>query len=168
MMKVSDQGASINRYSVIPRTLIFIFDQAGKVLLLKGYKHKRLWSEKWNGLGGHVEQGEDIISSAKRELFEESGIKSADLLLCGLVSINTLNIPGIILFIFKSFNHNGTVCESCDGELAWFGLEELPQIPRVDDLEILIPKVMAFKEGDPIFYALSEPDQYGELKIRFT
>lgn len=167
-MKVSDQGALGNRYSVIPRTLIFIFDQAGKVLLLKGHKHKQIWSERWNGLGGHVEQGEDIKSSVIRELFEESGIVTADLLLCGIVSINTQTNPGIILFIFKSINYKGPVLESTEGELAWFGLEELPQIPRVDDLEILIPKVMAFKAGDPIFYVFSESDQAGEFKLQFA
>lgn len=166
-MKVSDQGALVNRYSVIQRTLIFIFDQAGKVLLLKGHKHKEIWSERWNGLGGHVEQGEDIISSARRELFEESGIVSADLLLCGIVSINTQTIPGIILFIFKSINYKGPVLESSEGELAWFGFEELPQIPRVDDLETLIPKVIVFKEGDPIFYVKGELDQSGEFQLQF-
>jgi 8-oxo-dGTP diphosphatase len=167
-MKVRDQGVLINRYSVIPRTLLFIFDQAGKVLLIKGDKHKHIWSEKWNGLGGHVEQGEIIISSAKRELYEESGLVSADLMLCGLVSINTQNIPGVLLFVFKSNNYNGPVCESIEGELAWFGLEELTQIPHVDDLELILLHVVAFNEGDPIFYALAESNESGELKIRFT
>lgn len=167
-MKVTDQGVLVNRYSVIPRTLIFIFDEAGKVLLIKGHKHKQVGSEIWNGLGGHVEKGEDIISSAKRELFEESGIVSDDLLLCGLVSINNLIIPGILLFIFKSNNYNGLVCESSEGELAWFGLEELTQIPHVDDLEFLLPHVIAFNVGDPIFYALAESNESGELRIRFA
>jgi len=158
----------MDRYSVIPRTLIFIFDQSGKVLLLKGHKHKHIWGEKWNGLGGHVEEGEDIISSARRELLEESGIDSVDLTLCGLLSINTQRNPGIVLFIFKSYDYIGDVCDSSEGELAWFEIKELSHIPCVDDLDILLLRVRVFGKGDPLFFAISESDQFGELKIRFS
>lgn len=167
-MKNHDQGTLIDRYSVIPRTLIFIFDQSGKVLLLRSHKHKQIWGEKWNGLGGHIEQGEDIISSARRELFEESGINSVDLSLCGLVSINIQKNPGIVLFIFKSIDFIGPIRDSSEGELAWFGLEELTNVQCVDDLEILFPHVLSFRKGDPLFFAMSESDQYGELQIRFS
>jgi 8-oxo-dGTP diphosphatase len=167
-VRIIDQGISLNRYSVIPRTLIFIFDQAGKVLLLKGQKHKRIWSEKWNGLGGHIEQGEDVYSSARRELLEESGLNSVDLNLCGIVSINTQKSPGILLFIFKSIFYNEPIRDSSEGKLSWFSLDELAHIPCVEDLEILIPRVLSINKGDPIFYAISEPNQSGELKIRFN
>ena len=70
-MPQSDQAISKNRYMLIPRTVIFIC-KGDEYLLIKGADTKKLWAGKYNGLGGHVEKGEDVISSAKRELFEEA------------------------------------------------------------------------------------------------
>ena len=70
-MPVSEQGVTLDRYMLIPRTMIFL-RRGNSYLLLKGAPTKRLWAGKYNGLGGHVEMGEDVLSSAKRELQEEA------------------------------------------------------------------------------------------------
>ena len=71
-MPQSDQGATNDRYAVIPRVAIFL-RREDSFLLLKGAPTKRLWANKYNGLGGHVERGEDALFAAKRELLEETG-----------------------------------------------------------------------------------------------
>ncbi len=86
-MSERDQGFNPDRFVVIPRTLIFIFDE-DRVLLLKGADDKNIWANKYNGVGGHVEAGEDILESAARELFEETGITNVALRLCGQVMIS--------------------------------------------------------------------------------
>jgi 8-oxo-dGTP diphosphatase len=58
---------------VIPRSLIFV-TRPGKVLLIKGHPRKRLWANRYNGIGGHIEYGEDLVKAAERELLEESGL----------------------------------------------------------------------------------------------
>ncbi|HNQ32115.1 MAG TPA: NUDIX domain-containing protein, partial [Candidatus Woesebacteria bacterium] len=73
-MGVKAQGVSQDRYTVIPRVLIFPFSSDSKVLLLKGSEHKRIWAGLWNGIGGHVEAGESVLQAAKRELQEETGL----------------------------------------------------------------------------------------------
>ena len=65
-MPASDQGIGEQRYMLIPRTLIFVTHE-DQLLLLKGASDKRLWAERYNGIGGHVEQGEDVLSAARRE-----------------------------------------------------------------------------------------------------
>jgi 8-oxo-dGTP diphosphatase len=91
-MSVKDQGVVTNakkpRYCVIPRTLIFLTStnpetQCKEMLLLKGAPTKRLWANKYNGLGGHVERDENLLASARRELLEESGIAMDALSFCG-------------------------------------------------------------------------------------
>ncbi|MDP3183744.1 MAG: NUDIX domain-containing protein, partial [Anaerolineales bacterium] len=66
-MPASEQGVSRDRYMLIPRTLIFL-RRGDSVLLIKGAPHKRLWANKYNGVGGHLERGEDVLSAARREL----------------------------------------------------------------------------------------------------
>ncbi|HLB48576.1 MAG TPA: NUDIX domain-containing protein, partial [Anaerolineales bacterium] len=65
-MPATDQGIRPERYQLIPRVLIFI-THGREVLLLKGAPTKRIWASKYNGVGGHVERGEDFISAARRE-----------------------------------------------------------------------------------------------------
>ncbi|MBG0786245.1 MAG: NUDIX domain-containing protein, partial [Anaerolineaceae bacterium] len=100
-MPVSDQGYHNDRFQVIPRSLIFVFNSDLQVLLLKGAKDKKIWAGSYNGIGGHVEVGEDILSSAKRELLEETGLDSVGLRLCGQVMVEVDQHHGIALFIFK-------------------------------------------------------------------
>ena len=61
------------RYQVIPRTLCFVFND-NDVLLIKRSPHKRLFPNKINGLGGHVECDEDVETAVSREIVEETNI----------------------------------------------------------------------------------------------
>jgi len=55
-MPVSEQGLDLSRYMLIPRVLVFV-KRGTSVLLIKGAATKRIWANKYNGVGGHVEPG---------------------------------------------------------------------------------------------------------------
>ena len=42
--------------------------------VLLGYKKAGFGAGRWVGLGGHVEDGEDLVDAAVREVAEESGL----------------------------------------------------------------------------------------------
>jgi len=86
-MPVIDQGFEETKYQIISRTLIFLFDSNNQVLLIKGADTKHRWPGKYNGIGGHIEGGEDILEAGLRELQEESGIKDVELSLIGQIMV---------------------------------------------------------------------------------
>lgn len=154
-MKVSAQGTHEphrQRYQTIPRVLIFLTSRnpqtnEEEVLLLKGAPAKRLWANHYNGLGGHVEAGEDVYSAALREVREEAGLEMAQLALRGVVNIDTGSDergprPGVMMFVFSGEAPSRMVVPSTEGELDWLPLHGLGGYPLVDDLYVLIPRAL--------------------------
>lgn len=165
-MPATDQGVDFERYMLVPRTLIFL-TRGNKILLLKGANKKRLWSGLYNWVGGHVKQGEDIFSAAHRELFEETGLKSSNLWLCGITTVDTQTNPGVCIFIFKGESIEGEPALSEEGSLEWIKASEIGQLPLVADLPVLLPKIIEMKYGDPPFLAYSSYNDNGNLVLRF-
>ena len=151
-MPQSDQGVTKDRYTIIPRTAIFL-RRGDSYLLLKGAPTKRLWANKYNGLGGHVERGENILSAAKRELFEETGL-SAEMWLCGTLIVDAGEM-GIGLYIFSGECLVGEPISSEEGTAEWIKYEAINQLPVVEDLPVLLSKIHTMRRGDPPFSARS-------------
>ena len=166
-MPKSDQGVSKDRYTVIPRSLIFL-TKGDKVLLLKGAATKRLWANYYNGVGGHIEKGEDIFEAAQRELIEETGLVAEKLWLCGMVSVDTGESTGIIIFVFRGSSNQDTIIPSDEGGLEWVDQTKLDSYPLVEDLYQLLPRVLKINQQDSPFYAKSYYDQNEKLVLVFN
>ena len=164
-MPRSEQGITSDRYMLIPRTLIFI-RRGESFLLIKGAGNKRLWANKYNGVGGHVELGEDIYSSAQRELLEETGL-SVDLVLAGIITVNTGENIGIVVFVFSGESKNGDVKSSREGSLEWVRINEMSSFPLVEDVQLFLERILKMKLGDPPFFAHSHYPEDDRLSVRF-
>jgi 8-oxo-dGTP diphosphatase len=170
MMPASDQGVFHDRYKTIPRVLIFL-TRGREVLLIKGAPTKRLWANLYNGIGGHVEQGEDVLSAAYRELHEEAGIADVPLELSAIITIDSGERIGITMFVYKGNVPEGREYEllpSDEGTLEWVHQFDMVSISLVEDLPVLIPRVLAHKSGVQPFFGLYNYSDEGKLQVRFV
>jgi 8-oxo-dGTP diphosphatase len=167
-MGQQDQGIYTGRprYQAIPRVLIFLRNGLD-VLLLKGAPTKRIWANLYNGVGGHVEQGEDILSAARREVQEETGLDVPDLKLRAVVNIDGGDsTTGILMFVFTGWSETREITASHEGALHWVAAEALADLPLVEDLSWLLPRLLALPEtAGPLFLHYGY-DQTDHLVIR--
>ena len=161
-------GRSTGRYQVVPRVLCFVTHD-DEVLLLRVGAHKKHWAGLYNGVGGHVEPGEDIQSAVMREITEETGLEARQMRLCGVVHVDVDNpVLGVVFFVFSVVADDKQVMASREGALAWFRKDELPTKEMVEDLQVLLPRALSLGPADPPFFALYTYDEQDRLVISFA
>ena len=163
-MSAPDQNINPKRYQIIPRVLVFAW-RGDSVLLLK-VNGKGRWNGIYNGLGGHIERGETVLSAARREFQEESGLQ-ADLRLMGTLLIDTGETPGIGLYIFSGAAAEGEFVSSEEGQLAWIQLGELENLPVFEDVPIFLERIRAMGLNDAPFSARSFVNEQGRRQVIF-
>lgn len=170
-MPKTDQGIEVSlkrdRYTVIPRTLVFI-TRGDQVLLLRGSARKRIWANKYNGIGGHIERDEDIYSAAHREVIEETGLEVEDLRLVGLINIDGDQPTGIMLFVFVAESRSGEPVPSEEGTLEWIARDQITQVDLVEDLPIILPRSINRPIDALPFFAHYRYNEQEQLVIRFA
>lgn len=175
-MGAKEQGAdpktTAGRWQVIPRTLSFV-TYGDYILLMHRGTHKRIFPGHFNGLGGHIERGEEPLKSAIREINEESGLDVVNVRYCGTTHIDVGTGTGIMLFIFTAEATTKDVIESDEGTLEWLHLPSLleefagsTQRPFVEDLPILLPLI--FGGGTLPFFAHVSYDEYDQIIFNLT
>lgn len=170
----SEQGVreSVGRYQVIPRVLVFVLN-GGDVLLLKGAPDKRIWPDRYNGVGGHVEADEDVYAAALRETREETGLAVHDLRFQGLVNVDVGSTTGIMLAVFSARSEARETIPSSEGTLEWVPLDRLDEVDLVQDIPVLLSRIIdRAADGQPFFarygYGTEDAGSGDRLQIDFA
>jgi len=154
-----------SRHTVLLRTLCFILNNKNQVLLMERGSGK-FDAGMFNVLGGHVEKGEDIVESANREIYEESGIKPNKTKIIGIIHVSDFFSKNILMFVTKSHTNQIETSASEEGSLRWVNMDEIDKYKIYDDV---LPFLKRIKEDKGMFIGTSQFDGKGtllELSIR--
>lgn len=158
-------------YCPIVATLGYVLSPDGREVLLV-HRNARAEDEhlgKYNGLGGKMEPGEDIVECMRREIREEAAIECTELSLRGSV-----NWPGFgkngedwLGFIFLITRFEGTPPpRNAEGELEWVALDRIFELPMWEGDRHFLPLVfdadprafhgvMPYRNGRPVDWRYS-------------
>lgn len=168
-MGANDQGANLTegRWLTIPRTLCFVTN-SNDVLLMKRAAHKRVFPNRYNGVGGHIERNEDPLSGARREIHEETGLQVRDLRLRAVYNIDTKAETGITLFVFTAVSDSREFTANNEGTLHWIAKNTVLEYDLVEDLPTILPRILDMNVDDtPLFVHVSY-DGADRIQMRFA
>ncbi len=168
-MGSSEQGAKATegRWLTIPRTLCFVIN-GDDVLLMKRAAHKRVFPNRYNGVGGHIERDEDPLTSARREILEETGLVIEAVRLRAVYNIDAGEASGILLFVFTAISKSRDVIANSEGTLHWIPQDDVLNFDLVEDIPYVLPRILAMQPMDaPLFLHVSY-DESDQLMLRFA
>jgi len=160
-------------------TLGYVMSSDGaRVLLI--HRNRRpgdLHLGKYNGLGGKIEAGEDVVAAMRREIREEGGIECDTLSLRGTISWPGFGKNGAdwFGFIFRIDRWHGTPhTENDEGCLEWAALERILDLPLWEGDRFFLPLVferndrqfhgiMPYKDGKPVSWNYSVLENGGSF-----
>jgi 8-oxo-dGTP diphosphatase len=158
-------------YTPILATLGYVLSPDGRQVLLihRNRRPADTHFGKYNGLGGKLDAGEDVVSGLRREVREESGLECESVLLRG-----TINWPGFgkqgedwFGFIFRIDRFRGQPLPgNAEGTLEWVAVDRVLELPLWEGDRFFLPLifgsdnrqfhgVMPYRDGKPVHWTCS-------------
>ena len=144
-------------YTPILATLGYVFSPDGtRVLMI----HRNARPDdphfgKFNGLGGKLDPGEDVVAGLRREVREEAGIECETVKLAGTISWPGFGKKGEdwFGFVFRVDAYTGTpFSENPEGTLEWVEVGRVLSLPLWEGDRFFLPLV--FDAASPQFHGV--------------
>ena len=151
-------------------TLLFLIKSNGKKItdICLALKKRGFGMNRWNGVGGKVENSETIEYATKREAMEEIGVTVKDLIKVGELSFYFPHNSSWdqLVHIYFSENWEGELIESEEMKPEWFSVSDIPFKEMWSDDIYWLPGVLKGKliRGSFIF---GENDVIQNKEIKF-
>ncbi len=159
-------------YTPILATLGYILSPDGRQVLLihRNRRPDDAHFGKYNGLGGKLDPGEDVVACIRREVREEAGIECETLRLRGTVSWPGFGKGGEdwfgFIFLIERFRGE-PLTENPEGTLEWVDVDRVMQLPLWEGDRFFLPLVfdrtgrqfhgvMPYRDGRPVSWQFSE------------
>lgn len=127
------------------QTTLCYLEQNGCYLMLHRVKKKNdVNHDKWIGVGGKFEPGEDARACALREVYEETGLTMRAPRYRGIVDFYCPPWPAERMHLFTCSDFAGTMTDCDEGTLEWVAKQAVQALP--------------IWPGDKLFFRLLEQD----------
>lgn len=127
------------------QTTLCYLEQNGCYLMLHRVKKKNdVNHDKWIGVGGKFEPGEDARACALREVYEETGLTMRAPRYRGIVDFYFPPWPAERMHLFTCSDFAGTMTDCDEGTLEWVPKQAVQALP--------------IWPGDKLFFRLLEQD----------
>jgi 8-oxo-dGTP diphosphatase len=157
-------------YTPILGTLCYVVEGDRVLMIHRQGRPDDLHLGKYNGLGGKVEPGEDVVTCMRREIREESGLDCEQLTLKGTISWPGFGKSGEdwFGFLFRVDRFRGEPFrENADGTLEWLPVERVLELPLWEGDRFFLPLifeaterqfhgVMPYRDGRPVSWSYSQ------------
>ena len=93
--------------------------------------------KKWSGYafpGGHIEEGESLVESVIREVYEETGLTIADPKLVAVKDWEPDDGTRYIVFCYKATEFTGQLRSTEEGEVSWVDKDQLVNLDLAYDM----------------------------------
>jgi len=152
-------------YTPIVATLGYVLspDRAQVLLIHRNARADDQHLGKYNGLGGKLENDEDVVSGMRREIEEEAGIRCDTLSLRGTISWPGFGKHGEdwLGFVFLVSDYTGTPhASNVEGTLEWVPVERILDLPLWEGDRHFLPLVF---DDDPRSFHGVMPYRDGRL-----
>ncbi len=170
-------------YTPILATLGYVFSPDGRRVLMihRNARPGDVHFGKYNGLGGKLDPGEDVVAGLRREIREEAGIECEELHLAGTISWPGFGKQGEdwFGFLFRITRFTGTpLIANPEGALEWVEVERVVSLPLWDGDYYFLPLVfdpsnpqfhgvMPYQNGKPMSWGYSTLPTYGNSRTQF-
>ena len=151
--------------STILTNLCLIEDTSKNKVVLQYRSPERY--KKWSGYafpGGHIEEGESLVESVIREVYEETGLTIADPKLVAVKDWEPDEGGRYIVFCYKATKFTGQLRSSDEGEVSWV---EKDQLEKLDLSYDMLPLLEVMEDPDLSEYYYRKRTDDGWEKFRY-
>ena len=139
---------------MVQTTLCYVERDGAYLMLHRVKKEGDMNRDKWIGVGGKFEEGENPEDCALREVLEETGLTMTDYRYRGIVTFVSDRWPTEHMHLFTCTGFTGELRDCDEGDLAWVPKAQVPSLPGW--------------AGDGIFLRLLAADRpFFSLKLRY-
>jgi 8-oxo-dGTP diphosphatase len=163
-----------SRYTVLPRSLVFVFRDQKLLLMRYSGKGTHQTQEKadrkdiYNPLGGHIEEGENVIENARREAQEEAGVLLQEPKLRGVINVSNFAGKNVMMFVVMAQTLDEGVSSSLEGDLEWVSVTTVSSLNLFPDLKIILDTLLSLKPDETFAGTALYDGKFGLLDIKLV
>ncbi|ARU62301.1 hypothetical protein CBW65_15845 [Tumebacillus avium] len=141
-----------------PMNLAFLFHD-DEVLMIHRGAHKKIWPNKWSGVGGNVEPHEyqDLQGSVLREIYEETGISSGQIedLTLRYMILRQRDDELRQLYVYFGRTATKEITQTDEGHLKWISRDEWFELDLIPTNRKMLEHYLKYEHESDVYMGIN-------------